>query len=326
MDKKKDLIYDILHSINFNFVKTWANVLKVNGIIETNSCNTEKWNDLLSIYGIKKYDVVKKALEQAYEDQNNYAYLYSLKAEIYDIGKNRNPSKKHIRALLQIIFEKQAFQIGSTLKSAHYIQKVFTLTQDLQKITGEENIILYSEPDINSILQKLDIKTLQILYEKFASDKWTNIDNSYSDDDYLTNYLENMNLTNMSFLYHNVDYLYKYYNKIDFILKKLAYANPEKLQIEYENLKKKRIYSISGDCYNSLNTLKYEIPVEPITKEMVHKIEQYALNFPNLQSLIFSIGKLTPLKWNFLLLLIRNYEEHPTGKKVCTWLEKVQYD
>ena len=200
------MIYDILHSINFDFVKTWANVLKVNGIIETNSCNTEKWNDLLSIYGIKKYDVVKKALEQAYEDQNNYAYLYSLKAEIYDIGKNRNPSKKHIRALLQIIFEKQAFQIGSTLKSAHYIQKVFTLTQDLQKITGEENIILYSEPDINSILQKLDIKTLQILYEKFASDKWTNIDNSYSDDDYLTNYLENMNLTNMYFLYHNVDY------------------------------------------------------------------------------------------------------------------------
>lgn len=45
-----------------------------------------------------------------------------------------------------------------------------------------------------------------------------------------------------------------------------------------------------------------------------------------MESLITGISELTPLKWNFLLLLIENYGKHPTGKKIRTWLEKVQYD
>ena len=53
---------------------------------------------------------------------------------------------------------------------------------------------------------------------------------------------------------------------------------------------------------------------------------QYLSDFPDMESLITGIGELTPLKWNFLLLLIENYGKHPTGKKIRTWLEKVQYD
>lgn len=45
-----------------------------------------------------------------------------------------------------------------------------------------------------------------------------------------------------------------------------------------------------------------------------------------MESLITGISELTPLKWNFFLLLIENYGKHPTGKKIRTWLEKVQYD
>lgn len=321
-----DLISDILHSINFDYIDMWANALKVNDIIEKNSCSTEKWNDLLSVYGIKSYDVAKKALEQAYKNENNNATIDSLKAEIYDIGKGRSPSAKHIQALLLLIFEKQSFRFAHSLRGVYHIRKIFALTQALNKLTGEDDVILYSKKNVAAILQNLDISILQELHEKFASDKWADIDDDCPDEDYITNYLRKMDDTNLSFLYHNAECLCFYYDKIEFILKQLVYANPERLQNEYENLKKKRIYSAIGDCFLTLNSLKYEPPLEPVTEEMITEIEQYLSDFPDMESLIFYIGKLTPLKWKFLLLLIENYEEHPTGKKVRTWLEKVQYD
>lgn len=98
------------------------------------------------------------------------------------------------------------------------------------------------------------------------------------------------------------------------------------MQNEYESLKKKRIYSAIGDCFLTLNSLKYEPPLAPVTKEMITEFEQYLSDFPDMESLITDISELTPLKWNFLLLLIENYGKHPTGKKIRTWLEKVQYD
>lgn len=98
------------------------------------------------------------------------------------------------------------------------------------------------------------------------------------------------------------------------------------MQNEYESLKKKRIYSAIGDCFLTLNSLKYEPPLASVTKEMITEFEQYLSDFPDMESLIIGISELTPLKWNFLLLLIENYGKHPTGKKIRTWLEKVQYD
>lgn len=326
MAEIEDLVSDILHSINFDYIDMWANALKVNDIIETNSCSDKKWEYLLSVYDIKKADIVNKALDQATDDNNYNANSNSLKAEIYDIGVHRRPSPKHIRALIQIIFEKQAFRFAHSLRGVYHIRKIFALTQALNKLTGEDNVILYSKQNVTAILQNLDISILQELHEKFASDKWADIDDDYPDEDYITNYLRKMDDINLSFLYHNAENLCSYYNKIEFILKQLVYANPERLQNEYENLKKKRIYSAIGDCFLTLNSLKYEPPLEPITEEMITEIEQYLSDFPDMESLIFYIGKLTPLKWNFLLLLIGNYEEHPTGKKVRTWLEKVQYD
>lgn len=326
MAERADLVFDILQSINFDYIDMWVNALKVNDIIETNSCSTEKWNDLLSVYSIKSYDVAKKALGQAHKNTNNNATIDSLKAEIYNIGNDRSPSAKHVQALLLLIFEKPSFRFAHSLRGVYHIRKIFALTQALNKLTGEDNVILYSKQNVTAILQNLDISILQELHEKFASDKWADIDDDYPDEDYITNYLRKMDDTNLSFLYHNAEDLCSYYNKIEFILKQLAYANPERLQNEYENLKKKRIYSAIGDCFLTLNSLKYEPPLEPITEEMITEIEQYLSDFPDMESLIFYIGKLTPLKWNFLLLLIGNYEEHPTGKKVRTWLEKVQYD
>lgn len=326
MAERADLVFDILQSINFDYIDMWVNALKVNDIIETNSCSTEKWNDLLSVYSIKSYDVAKKALGQAHKNTNNNATIDSLKAEIYNIGNDRSPSAKHVQALLLLIFEKPSFRFAHSLRGVYHIRKIFALTQALNKLAGEDNVILYSKQNITAILQNLDISILQELHEKFASDKWADIDDDCPDEDYITNYLRKMDDTNLSFLYHNAEDLCSYYNKIEFILKQLVYANPERLQNEYENLKKKRIYSAIGDCFLTLNSLKYEPPLEPVTEEMITEIEQYLSDFPDMDSLIFYIGKLTPLKWNFLLLLIENYEEHPTGKKVRTWLEKVQYD
>lgn len=326
MAERADLVFDILQSINFDYIDMWVNALKVNDIIETNSCSTEKWNDLLSVYSIKSYDVAKKALGQAHKNTNNNATIDSLKAEIYNIGNDRSPSAKHVQALLLLIFEKQSFRFAHSLRGVYHIRKIFALTQALNKLTGEDNVILYSKQNITTILQNLDISILQELHEEFASDKWADIDDDCPDEDYITNYLRKMDDTNLSFLYHNAECLCFYYDKIEFILKQLVYANPERLQNEYENLKKKRIYSAIGDCFLTLNSLKYEPPLEPVTEEMITEIEQYLSDFPDMDSLIFYIGKLTPLKWNFLLLLIENYEEHPTGKKVRTWLEKVQYD
>lgn len=177
-----------------------------------------------------------------------------------------------------------------------------------------------------NILSNIDISTLQEIHEKFTSNQLTNIDEDYTDEDYVTHYLENMDGTNLLFLYHNAECLCLYYDIIEFILKQLVYVNTDKMKKEYENLKKKRIYGSIGECFLALNALKYELPSEPVTKEMVTAIEQNLSDFPEMESLIFYIGKLTPLKWNFLLLLIENYEAHPTGKKVNTWLEKIQYE
>lgn len=168
------------------------------------------------------------------------------------------------------------------------------------------NIILYSKNSVAAILQNMDISILQELHEKFASDKRADIDDDCSDEDYITNYLRKMDSTNLSFLYHNAKCLCFYYDKIEFILKQLVYASPERLQNEYENLKKKRIYSAIGDCFLTLNSLKYEPPLAPVTKEMITEIEQYLSDFPDMESLITGINELTPLKWNFLLLLIEN--------------------
>lgn len=326
MNSKDELLSDILHSFRFDYIKMWANNLKVESIIESNSCSVEKWKELLQIYGINSYAVTKKALEIAHKGKNNNATIDSLKAEIYNIGKDRNPSIKHIQALLQIIFEKHSFQLVYTLRSSLEIQKIFVLTQTLQELTGDERVIFYSEKEVTDILSGLNIDTLQEIHEKFTLNKWTNSYEDYTDEDYITNYLENMDDTNLFFLYHNVECLCLYYDIIEFILKQLVYVDTDKLKEEYENLKKKRIYSSICECFLALNALKYESPSEPVTEEMVIAIEQKLTDFPEMESLIFYIGKLTPLKWNFLLLLIENYEEHPKGKKVSTWLAKVQCD
>lgn len=323
---KNELISDILQSVRFGYIEKWAYNLKVDGIIESNSCSAEKWNELLQFYGISSYAVVKKGLEIAHKDKNNNATIDSLKAEIYDIGKGRNPSVKHIQSLLQIIFEKHSFQYVNTLRSSLEIQKIFVLTQTLQEFTGDERVVFYSEKDVAEILSYLNIDTLQEIHEKFTSNKWTNTDEDYTDEDYIARYLENMDGTNLLFLYHNAECLCLYYDIIELMLKQLIYVDTDKLKKEYENLKKKRIYGSIGECFLALNALKYEPPSEPVTKEMVIAIEQNLSDFSEMESLIFYIGKLTPLKWNFLLLLIENYEEHPTGKKVSTWLEKIQYD
>lgn len=324
MSKKNELISDILQSIRFDYIEKWANNHKVDGIIETNLCSVEKWKELLDFYDIKRYMVIKKLLDMVKNDTN--ANIDSIKAEVYDIGKGRNPSVKHIQALLQIIFEKHSYQSVHTLRSSLEIQKIFVLTQTLQELAGNEGVIFYSEKDVANILSNLNIDTLQEIHEKFTSDKWVNAYEDYTDEDYITHYLENMDGTNLLFLYHNAECLCLYYDIIEFILKQLAYVDPDKMKKEYENLKKKRIYGSIGKCFLALNALNYEPPSEPVTKEMVTAIEQNLSNFPEMESLIFSIGKLTPLKWNFLLLLIKNYEEYPTEKKVRTWLEKVQYD
>lgn len=326
MNTKDELISNILHCFRFDYIKMWAYNLKIEGIIESNSCSVEKWNELLQFYGISSYVVAKKALETAHSCGNNKVSLDSIKAEIYNIGKGRNPSVKHIQALLQIIFEKHSFQLVYTLRSSLEIQKIFVLTQTLQELTGDERVVFYSEKDVADILSDLNIDTLQEIHEKFTSNNWTNTDEGYTDEDYITHYLENMDGTNLLFLYHNAECLCLYYDIIEFILKQLVYVDTDKLKKEYENLKKKRIYGSIGECFLALNALKYEPPSEPVTKEMVIAIEQNLSDFSEMESLIFYIGKLTPLKWNFLLLLMKNYEEHPTGKKVSTWLEKVQCD
>lgn len=324
MSTKNELISDILQSIRFDYIEKWANNHKVEGIIETNLCSVEKWEELLKFYGITRYMVFMKVFDMVKNDTN--ATIDSIKAEVYDIGKGRNPSVKHIQALLQIIFEKNSYQSVNTLRSSYEIQKVFTLSKILQELSDDEGILFYSEKSIMNILSNIDISTLQEIHKKFTSNKWTTIDEDYTDEDYITHYLENMDGTNLSFLYHNAECLCLYYESIELILKQLTYVDTDKLKKEYENLKKKRIYGSIGKCFLALNALNYEPPREPVTKEMVIAIEQNLSDFPEMESLIFSIGKLSPLKWNFLLLLIKNYEKYPTGKKVSTWLEKVQYD
>lgn len=324
MSTKNELISDILQSIRFDYIEKWAYNHKVDGIIETNLCSVEKWEELLKFYGITRYMVYMKVFDMVKNDTN--ATIDSIKTEVYDIGKGRNPSVKHIQALLQIIFENLSYQSVNTLRGSYEIQKVFTLSKILQELSGDEGILFYSEKSIMNILSNIDISTLQEIQKKFTSNKWTNIDEDYTDEDYITHYLENMDGTNLSFLYHNAECLCLYYESIELILKQLTYVDTDKLKKEYENLKKKRIYGSIGKCFLALNALNYEPPREPVTKEMVIAIEQNLSDFPEMESLIFSIGKLSPLKWNFLLLLIKNYEKYPTGKKVSTWLEKIQLD
>jgi hypothetical protein len=327
MDKKDALISDILHSIKFDYIDRWINTLKLNSLINPPACSREEWDNLLSLYKIKPYEVAKRAFALAEKNETSKVSLESLKAEIYDIGKNRNPSAKHIRALLEIIMEKNSSKFVITLKANLELKKIFALTEFLKRFTNEDNIVLYSKEQVSNILPSLDIKDIQELHDTFTTDKWiyNDSDCDYSDD--VCIYLEEkMDKTNLSFLYHNVECLYTYYNEIGFILKELVYADTVRLENEYENLKRKRIYSRPiGKCFSALNTLNYEAPSKPVTKEMINEIEQYLPDFPNMESLIFYIGKLTPLKWNFLLLLIRNYK-YPAGKKVRKWLAKVQYD
>ena len=326
MDKIEDLINDILHSINFDHAKIWGNSLIAKNILSSGTCSLEDWNKLLSTYHITKYDVAKSALKLAYihEDTNN-ATIDSLKAEIYDIGKDRNPSPKHIQALFYLISYKQSFQVAYSLRFCYEVLKVFTFTQTLQNLVGEDKMILYSESNAKAILLNLDISTLQTLHNSFVSNKWTEVEDDYNDEDYLTNYLANMDYNNFSFLYHNVDCLCDYYDIFEFMLNQLVRSNPEKLEYEYEILKKKRITSKLGNCYSALMALKYELSCEPVTKDMIDEIELYLSDFQNIESLIFNVGKLTPLIWNSLLLLLSNYEANPKGKKVRDWLNKVQY-
>lgn len=140
----------------------------------------------------------------------------------------------------------------------------------------------------------------------------------------MSDYIEKMDNTNLSFLYHNAECLCTHYDKIEFILNELTYADSELLNKEYANLKKKRIYtSTVGDCFLELNSLKYEPTSEPTTEEKISAIREMLHDFPDTEDLIFNVGQLTPLKWKYLLLLMQNYERYPTGKKVRTWLEKV---
>lgn len=186
------------------------------------------------------------------------------------------------QALLQIIFEKHSFQFVNTLRSSLEIQNVFVLTQTLQEFTGDECVVFYSGKDVTDILSNLNIDTLQEIHEKFTSNKWTNTDEYYTDEDYITNYLKNMDGTNLLFLYHNADCLCLYYDVIEFILKQLVYVDTDKLKKEYEKLKKKRIYGSIGECFLSLNALKYEPPSEPVTEEMVIAIEHNLSDFPEM--------------------------------------------
>lgn len=131
---KNELIADILQSIRFDYIEKWANNHKVDGIIKANSCSTKEWIELLKFYDIKSYAVAKKVFEIVENDEKFKGSLDSIKAEVYNIGKGRNPSAKHIQALLQIIFEKHSFQNVNTLRGSLEIQKIFVLTQTLQEL------------------------------------------------------------------------------------------------------------------------------------------------------------------------------------------------
>lgn len=322
MNNKDKLISDILHCFKFDYLEA----LIVEDIQQSGSCSAEKWNELLQLNNLRPYAVAKKALEIAYKQENNNATIDSLKAEIYQIGNknsNRKPSPKHIEALLKTISRKHSSPTNS-LRGGWEIQKLLVLTQTLQAFTGDKNVIFYFKDKVAEILSNLNIDTLQEIYKKFASNEWVNTDEEDPDDYYITNYLKDMDETNFWFLYYNYESLCKCYKTIKFILGQLVYADADKLKKEYENLKKKRIYSSEeGECFCCLKKIKYEPTSEPVTEEMINTIEQNLLDCPEMESLIFYIGHLTPLKWNFLLLLIRNYEKYPTGKKVNTWLEKI---
>lgn len=225
-----------------------------------------------------------------------------------------------------MIFEKKIFEDTTSIRTAFQIQKCLSLTQALQEITGEYQVILYLEDDVKNILSVLDISTLKELHGKFTSDSWIDSYDDYSEDEYITKYLAKMDNANFSLLYNHADCLIKYWDKIEYILSELVYPDINRLKYEYENLKKKRVYSSVGECYDALKSIKYESSCELRTDEMINEVERKLSDFPQMESLIFRVGKLTPLKWEFLLLLIANYEAHPTGKKVTTWLNKVQFD
>ncbi len=326
MDERNELINDIFQSVKYAYIKDWIDTFEVKDIIETNACSAEKWYELLSFYNINRHEISKKSLEQADTQVYNKVSLESLKAEIYDIGKDRNPSAKHIQALLSLIFEKHFFQHATSIRTAFQIQKCLYLTQALKEVTGECDVILYLEDDVKNILSVLDMSTLKELHGRFTSDSWIDSYDDYSEDEYITKYLAQMDNANFSLLYNHADCLIKYWDKIEFILSELVYPDVNRLKCEYENLKKKRIYSSMGKCFLELNSIKYEPFCEVITEEMINEVERKLSDFPEMESLIFFVGKLTPLKWEFLLLLIENYEAHPTGKKVTTWLNKVQFD
>lgn len=323
-DEKEKLIETIIESVDFDCAKKVFYLMDVEGLGEGDSlrCSTEQWVRLLELHNVTAYSVAKEAVLMNQGEENNNCTIDSVKAEIYDIGKSRKPSLKHTLALKNVILENSSLikNVGG-LRFSYKFNKVLALSNVLSSYLSND-IIVISKEVARELLEKMCMTVLVDIHNQFTTIGWHDYIAEDNDVDYINSWLTRIRDCNLVFMNNNFDVLYKHFDKIEFIIDALAIYDENILIDKNKVLSKKRMFGRDSACYSDLSSLLYDEDVKlSEKKDVISSIENKLNEYPEFLPLIFGISKLTSLKWNTLLLLVRHYEKNPNGKRVRDWLE-----
>lgn len=334
--QKVDLIDEILSSVPFECMDKWWKKLEVDTLLqeETKKCSSEQWKRLLEIHDLKPYDVAKEALSIANEfsttqpNEESAPSIDSIKAEIYDIGKGRPPSFKHVLALKRVISQKsKIYRTASSMRFALKVKKVFAFSNIMDNFfPARDRCLICSTGSAKQYLCQLNASMLSEVHKLFTTNEWMGFSDSVEENkDFLCEYLLNISESNLIFIHDNFEILSESYDKIIFIADRLCFCDENILQNMFKKLNHKRFYGDSRKRFSGLVALKFPECSEKcdrskLVTELCKELEKDQRMMP----LVFDIGKFVPLTWNVLTLLILHYEKHPNGKKVKDWLQMAQ--
>ena len=330
--KIEEIVERILSEIRFQKLDNFFICYEVDCLGDEGNCSLAQWNRLLELHNISRYDVCKEILKICEGQPEGNANIDSIKAEVYDIGKinGREPSAKHTLGLKNAIKKySRNYKPVFGMRYKQLCDKALELSNAINECTDEESIIT-SENVAREKLQSIkEIEKLERIEKLMRANDWKEID--YEEDDYIYNYLANMNDANIVFLYENIDVLMEYYEDIGYMLENLAYAKKEKLCDVIANLKKKRVQAKLTQCYFDLSRLEYAENIKCADKirmvaELYDIICCSEYDEGETIPLMYGVGKLNVLKWEMMILLLSHYGRIPNGKKVADWIAQVQYD
>ena len=337
-ERKSEIIERILSEIRFQRIYDFYISYEVDCLGDERKCSSKQWKRLLELHNVSRYSVCKEVVNLLREEMGidskdrecNDASFNSVKTQVYDIDNGREPSMYHTLGLKRAI--KKYSKIYKPVFGMRYKQlcdKALELSNAINECTDEESIIT-SENVAREKLQSIkEIENLERIEKLMRANDWKEID--YEEDDYIYNYIANMNDANIVFLYENIDVLMEYYEDIGYMLENLAYAKKEKLCDVIAKLKKKRVQAKLTQCYFDLSRLEYAEDIECADKtrmvaELYDIICCSEYDEGETIPLMYGVGKLNVLKWEMMVLLLSHYGRIPNGKKVADWIAQVQYD